>query len=479
MIVSVLKSRPAGKSFAPALLLTASFAFSGCAAIPDLGLTPQVKPVAAYAAGESFQAPAAQWPADRWWASYGDAQLAALIEDALAGAPDLAQAEARLRQADAAQRQTGAALKPQLTAKGQVTSFALDSSDGSNVLPQGWNDISQGSLNFSYEFDFWGKNRAALAAATSKTDAARAELQAARLMLATSVASAYADLAQLYSDRDAAEDAVRVRARTRELMSGRLAQGLENDGAAKRAQAAQAGAEADLARIDEALALNRNRIAALLGQGPDRGLTIARPAIPALSAFGLPENLQAELIGRRPDVVAARLRAEAASHRMESAKADFYPNVNVTALLGVNSLGLNNLPRSALSYAAVGPAISLPIFEGGRIEGAYRGARAEYDEAVASYDDALAQALKDIADIAVSARALQSRLGKSREALAASSDAYGIADNRYRGGLATYLDVLTAEDSLIANRRTVADLETRAFALDVALVRALGGGFHL
>jgi NodT family efflux transporter outer membrane factor (OMF) lipoprotein len=246
----------------------------------------------------------------------------------------------------------------------------------------------------------------------------------------------------------------------------------------KRAQASEAAARADLAAVDESIGLARNQIAALLGAGPDRGLTLPRPSLAAVQAFGLPANLAADLIGRRPDLVAARLHAEAASQRIKAAKADFYPNVNLSAAIGLQSFGLDKLARAGSVYGALGPAISLPIFSGGQIEGAYRGARADYDGAVASYNGVLVKALQDVADVVVSERALGERLRQSRAALAASDAAFQLASDRYREGLATYLDVLAAEDSLIANRRAVADLETRAFALDVALVRALGGGFH-
>ncbi|MGZ9098373.1 MAG: TolC family protein, partial [Brevundimonas sp.] len=160
------------------------------------------------------------------------------------------------------------------------------------------------------------------------------------------------------------------------------------------------------------------------------------------------------------------------------ARADFYPNVNLAAVVGLQSLGLGSLAESNSTFGSVGPAISLPIFSGGRLEGSYRGARAQYDAAVATYDETVAHAFKEVADSAVSARALDERLGKSREALAASQRAYDLTKQRYTQGLGTYLDVLSAEDALIANRRAVADLETRAFSLDVALIRALGGGYR-
>jgi len=345
-------------------------------------------------------------------------------------------------------------------------------------VPQGWNDTGRAALNFSYEFDFWGKNRAAVAAATSDVEATRADLAQARLTLSTSVASAYADLVQLYAESASTERAIEVRTRTVELLSQRRAQGLENQGAVSQAEAGRAGEEATLAAIAEQIALTKTAIAALLGQGPDRGFRIELPQSPSLKPFGLPANLQADLIGRRPDVLASRLRAEAAAQRIDVARGDFYPNINLSAVIGLQSFGLDALTKSGSDFGSVGPAISLPIFTGGALQGAYREARAEYDASVAAYDAAVTQALHDVADVAVSERALVARLAKTREALAASEDAYRIIDLRYRGGLSNYLEVLSVEETLIANRQAVADLETRAFALDVALVRALGGGFQ-
>ncbi|HEY8617069.1 efflux transporter outer membrane subunit [Phenylobacterium sp.] len=462
-----------------ALLLSTSV-LTACASVPDLGAPPQPKPATSYLSAQILSAPESAWPEDTWWQAYGDPQLTRLIVEALTGSPDLAVAEARVRQAEALAQQAGAALGPQLQAEASVAAAKQSYNNGvpADFVPHGWNDSGRVGANLSWQLDFFGRNRASLAAATSQAQAARAEAAAARLTLSTAVASAYADLAQLHADRDAADQAVRVRRQTEDLISQRRAQGLENRSAEQRAHAARAAAEADLAAVDEALGLTRNRIAALTGQGPDRGIGIDRPAQTSVRAFGLPANLQADLVGRRPDVTAARLRAEAAAKRIKVARADFYPNLNLTAFLGVQSLGLDLLTKSGSTVGQVGPAVSLPIFDSGRLQGAFRGARAEYDEAVASYDQTLARALNDVADAAVSARALDARLAKSREALAASVDAHKLAQDRYRGGLATYLDVLSAEDALIANRRTVADLEARAFSLDVELVRALGGGFH-
>ena len=461
------------------LMAGAAAALCACASVPDLGAAPTPKPAAAYAASQSFAAPATAWPSDRWWAAYAGPQLSGLIEEALAGSPDLAKAEARVRRAEGYAQMTGSTLGPHIAAVASVAETKQSYNNGvpKAGVPQGWNDTGRVGAALDWQLDFFGKNRALLAAATSDVEAARAEAAAARLTLSTAVAGAYADLTQLHADRDAALEALRIRTDSEGLIAARRRQGLETQAAQERAHSARASAEAELAALDEALGLTRNRLAALMGQGPDRGLAIARPAPGATRAFGLPRNLQAELIGRRPDIVAARLTAEAAAKRIKAAKADFYPNVNLTAFIGVQSLGLDMLAKSGSTVGSVGPAISLPIFDSGRLQGAYRGARAEYDAAVATYDQTLTRALQEVADSAVSARALEARLSKSREALTASQAAYELARQRYVRGLGTYLDVLTAEDTLISNRRAVADLETRAFTLDVALVRALGGGF--
>lgn len=461
------------------LIAGAAAALSACASVPPLGAAPQPRPAAAYEASQSFAAPATEWPSDRWWAAYGDPQLSGLIEEALAGSPDLAKAQARVRRAEAYAQMTGSTLGPHIAAIASVAETKQSYNNGvpKAFAPRGWNDTGMAGASLDWQLDFFGKNRARLAAATSEADATRAEAAAARLTLSTAIAGAYADLTQVYADRDAAQEALRIRTDSEALITARHQQGLESLAAQERAHSARASAEAELAALDEAVGLTRNGLAALMGQGPDRGLTIGRPNPRAIRAFGLPQDLQAELIGRRPDVVAARLTAEAAAKRIKAAKADFYPNVNLAAFVGVQSLGLDMLTKSGSTVGSVGPAISLPIFDAGRLQGAYRGARAEYDLAVATYDQALTRALQEVADSAVSARALDGRLSKSREALTASQTAYELARQRYARGLGTYLDVLTAEDALISNRRTVADLETRAFTLDIALVRALGGGF--
>lgn len=452
----------------------------GCAKLPMGGAAPQIKPPQSFQSAEALKAPATDWPTDQWWTKYEDPQLSTLINEALGNSPDLAAAVARLKQADAAARIVGSARKPQLGVHASASSEKQTYNwlYPQAMLPQGWNDYGRATLDFSWELDFWGRNRAALVAATSEHQARYADLAQARLVLAASIAGEYAELSRLYANRDTALKALEIRRKTAELFAQRFANGLETKGGLRGADARRAVAEGALLALDEQIALQRNRLAALLGAGPDRGLAITPPTLKRDRSFGLPAQVGLELIGRRPDIVASRLQAEAAASRIKQAKAEFYPNVNLSAFFGVQSLGLDQLFKHGSTLGSVSPAISLPVFSGGRLRGQLRGAEAAYAEAVAGYNGTIARALQEVADNAVSQRALGDRLAKAQEAVDAASEAHRVANNRYQGGLANYLEVLSAEDVLLGSLDTHTNLCALSLSLDIALQRTLGGGYQ-
>jgi len=465
----------------PRFILTTTALLSllaGCAA-PDLGPKPVPAAPESLASDASFAGAAGAWPVEGWWQTWGDPQLGTLIAEGLAGSPDIAAAAARVRAAEALAQQAGAALLPRLGAEAGAGGVQQSKTMGipPQFVPDGIQDTGHVAATFSFDLDLWGRNRAALAAATSEAEAARVDAAQARLMLTTGIAAAYADLAGQYEALDVAQEALRVRGASARLSADRTRAGLDNQASASQADSRAASARGDIAALEEAIALTRNRIAALVGAGPDRGRSIARPAL-AAPAVDLPAGAGIELIGRRPDIVAARLRAEAAAKRIDVARADYYPNISLSALIGFQSLGLGNLFDAGSKYGNGGAAISLPIFEGGRIEGRYRGARADYDAAVARYDGTLVAALRDVADIVASRGATARQLGERRAALAAAANAAKLSGLRYRAGLDNQLAQLTAEDSMVALSRSVAELEARQRALDIALIRALGGGYR-
>lgn len=461
------------------LLTGLVLAIAGCAQLPELDQLATLKDSPRYAASQSFAAPATRWPDDCWWQAYADPQLDALIDEGLRDAPDLAAASARLRRAEAAGQVAGAPLLPQLSANGSATEQRQSDNylTPKSMTPQGWQDYGRATLDLSWELDFWGKNRAALAAATSETEASRAELAQARLSLAANIATDYMELARLFAAHDTAARSVEVRSQTAKLFAERFANGLETRGSLREADAKRANAEGELLQIDEQIGLQRHRLAALLGAGPDRGLAIARPSVDLSHPTGLPKELAAALLGRRPDVVAARLRTEAQLRRIDQKKAEFYPNINLSAFIGLQSLGLDLLSKGGSTVGSIGPAISLPIFTGGRLRGELRSTAAAYDEAVANYHQTVTQALREVANAGLSQQRLGGRLAKAEEAVAAAAEAHQISRNRYQGGLSTYIEVLSAEDVMLSSLRSLTDLQSRGFALDVALMQALGGGY--
>ncbi len=462
-----------------ALAVGIAVVLTGCASLPPLGQPRLAKATVSYETATALAAPASEWPTEAWWTRYGDRQLDTLIGRALAASPTLAQAEARLHKAQAVRAVAAGSELPALgaNASAQAIKQSYTGLIPKPFLPLGYQDYGQATLNLNWQVDFWGKIRAAVAAATSEAAAASAEAAEARLVLTTNIAAAYADLARLRAEREVAIEAIRLREETANLTAQRIANGLDTQAELKQAQAGPPAARAALASVDESIALSRNALAALLGDGPDATASLALPGPVHLTAFGLPADLPIHLIGRRPDVVAARWRAQAAASRVGQAKAGFYPDINIAAYVGQQSLHLDRILESGSAFGAVAPALSLPIFEGGTLRGTLRGAQADRDAAVAAYDAAVTQALREVADVAASERALTDRRDQSRLALESYEAAYRIARLRYEGGLATFQSVLLAEDAVLSQRRIVSDLDNRAFALDVALVRALGGGF--
>jgi NodT family efflux transporter outer membrane factor (OMF) lipoprotein len=474
--------QPEERSACVLVLIISTLGAAGCAARPHVGSNPDPKAIASYASEQSLAAPAAEWPADGWWRAYADPQLTRLIDTALLGTPTLAQARARALKAQAAVSEQRSTTLPTLDGSGNIGKTKESLNQGfppqfAQYLPRGYNSTGELELKFGYEFDFWGKNRAAIAAAVSEACAAQADAAEARLALSTGIALAYADLGRLYAEYDVAVRAVQIREETARLVSQRVEEGLDTRAELKQADAGPPTARAQMAALDEEIAIRRDQIAALLGVGPDQALSLTRPTVAQLKSFGLPTQLAAGLLGRRPDIVAAKWRAEAAAKRVGAARAQFYPNINLLAYIGQQAVYTSLLFKSSSQIGGVGPAVTLPIFEGGRLRAQYRQAYADYDDAVATYDGTVIQALQQVSDVAVSERSLTTRLKESRSAQEADEEAYRLLKLRYEGGLSNYQSVLLAEDAVLQAQQTVADLEVRAFTLDVELVQALGGGY--
>jgi NodT family efflux transporter outer membrane factor (OMF) lipoprotein len=461
--------------------LCATLVLAACASTGGLAPSSALRPAASVQATRSLegvQITPAAWPTADWWKAYGDAQLDALIGEALDGSPTLAIAAARTRRALAGVDVSRAALLPRVDAAAASTRERF-SERGTTPPPYAGTTqtINELQATLSWEIDFWGRNRAAYESAVGAARAAEVDAYAARLALSTGVAQAYAELERAYLELDVANANLRERQQIYNLTRDRNAAGIDSKVELKQAESALPATREEIARLDERIALARNEIAALLGQGPDRGLAIARPNAAVLAPIALPSSVPADLIGRRPDIVAQRWRVEAARHAIDSAKAEFYPNVNLLAFVGFQAIGGGSVLSAASRMAGVTPAVTLPIFDGGRLRGNLAGVDAEYDIAVERYNQALADAMRDVVDQLASWRSVEAQRAEQRSAQATAQEAYDLALLRYREGLGNYLQVLSAEGPLLAQQSLDADLRARELTLSINLARALGGGF--
>jgi NodT family efflux transporter outer membrane factor (OMF) lipoprotein len=455
----------------PALL---AVALGGCAPM-DPASAPVTEIDAAHLglASQSFA-----WPEAQWWRRYGDAQLDQLIAEALDGNPTLAAAQARLAQANASVAGARAPLLPSVDADYTLTREHLPRSY-IYPPPLGGSSVSDNrlALDFSYELDFWGKNRSLLEAATSRRDAAQADALAARSMLAHAVARSYLNLQNALAQRAVLEHTVKQRADLADLTRSRERSGLDTQLEVKQAESALAAARVDLTQQETVVAQLRNQVAALAGAGPARGQSIAAVQLTAPSGVA-PAQVPLELLGRRPDITAARLRAQAARSDIDAAKADFYPNVNLVAFVGFQAMGTGQLLDAGARTAGIGPAVTLPIFHGGALNARLTGRRAEADAAVSDYNQTVLDAVHQTADALDGLRLIDREKQEQRQAREAIEAAYDLAVMRYKAGMGNYLSVLIAQTSVLAQRRLDTDLQFRAYQLDADLAYALGGGYQ-
>lgn len=422
---------------------------------------------------------AADFPRQDWWTALGDAQLDALIDEALQGNPSLDAADARLRKAQAQAGLADAARKPTVTASGQYSGVQLPET----LLPPPEGGSYMGStvlmLNFKYDLDLWGGKRAQWEAAVGQAKAAEVDAQAARLTLSSNIARAYVNLAQAYTALDVANDEHDRATHLYSLGQQRVKAGLDNQLQLRQAESTIASAEQQAQAAQQQIDAARTAIAALMGQGPDRGLDITRPQVLQAGIAGIPDVLPSELLGHRPDVVAARWRVEAASRGIDASKASFKPSINLSAIVGLASGGLSDLFSSDALLGLGGPAISLPIFDSERLRGQLDASDADYDLAVANYNQTLVGALHEVTDALQAARSLEQQIDASKRARAAAQSAWDLAQSRYRAGLGTQLDVLSAQRPLLQLDQQIAMLQAQRLNAAVDLDRALGGGLVL
>ncbi|WP_246598866.1 efflux transporter outer membrane subunit [Methylogaea oryzae] len=457
----------------------------GCALLPEDGSqaqfmdTPQLEQTVSDA-GHEVERSADAWPHARWWQVFRNPGLDRLMDTALQGNPDLRIAADRLRMAQSLADYQAAEMLPSVGASLAVRRWHVSEHD--IFGPLGGQTVNAAYLDpvvFRYHLDLWGKDRAALDSALGHAKAQAAELAVSRLVLSTNLARAYFRLGAAAEETRLAGDLLRRAEAVLELARVRWEKGLAAMDPVRAAEQGVAAARQRLAALQKESELLRHRLAALAGQGPDWGKGIAVADGGLHGPFPLPERLPLELLAHRPDVAAARWRAEAAAQRVKVAKANFYPDVNLVGFAGLRSINLKDLflsHGSSLAYS-IGPTVTLPLFEGGRLEAELSHGEAGYDAAVDAYNAALLGAVQQVADALAEWRDSHAQDAAQEQAVRAAEQALALAQRRDQAGLNTRDELLAADAALLEQRLKLSRLQGEHQQAAVALIEALGGGF--
>jgi NodT family efflux transporter outer membrane factor (OMF) lipoprotein len=453
----------------------------GCARFP-IGVDPQARKLSpnnldAGSAVRSAAEPRSPWPATVWWKVFKDPQLESLVEKATLGNPTLRIANSRISRSRFLAEGARAYLFPSVNASAVLT---YERFTENQFFPhpyageEYWNNIAV--FDLIYNLDLWGKNRNALEAALDGIRVSDAEARFVKLNLEAAVVRTYVQLSLRFVEQDIVRTTLQQRQEILDITQKRLAAGLATEFERSQAETPVPAARSELERVTEEIDLLRNQLSTLTGNGPGFGERITRPAFSLNLPIAVPSNLPAELVGRRPDVVAQRWRVEAAGKNIKVAKAAFYPNINLAAFVGWSSIGFSKFLNEGSLIYGVGPAITLPIFEGGRLRSQLGAVTADYDTAVESYNLTLIRALQDVSDALVTLRSLENQFGEADRANILAERAYKIAMRGYRAGLTDYLNVLNAQNQTLIEALRIAQIRARQLDAHAKLMQALGGG---
>jgi NodT family efflux transporter outer membrane factor (OMF) lipoprotein len=468
-------------------LLVLLMTIAGCAGLPKA--TPRAASLRStgVALSESQSAlPHMQWPSGSWWNQFGDPQLDELLRRAIADNPHIATAEARIAVAKGFAQVARSAQLPTVDAAAELdsTRFTHNSDFPEQINGHDlfggpvWNNSL--GVSVAYHVDFWGRDRAVLAAALDEVRVAEYEAQDARLAIEGALVRTYARLDYIYRLQDNERSILADEGQVADLAERRLKAGLGTEFETQQARTAVAGTEADLVQTADRIELLKHQIAALCGESPGSADRIERPALQAVNAVAsLPTSISAELIGRRPDVLAERARVEATRQGIAAARADFYPNVDLKALAGFAAIGFDQFLGLKSLNTSVGPAVTLPLFEGGRLRGALHVRESQYDIAVDAYNAAILESLHEIADQVSRLQSLQELQVKREETLRLATRAHELARIAFRAGLTDYVNVLSTESQLNGARNAVAQVTFQQVDAIASLDQALGGGLSM
>jgi NodT family efflux transporter outer membrane factor (OMF) lipoprotein len=413
-----------------------------------------------------------------WWKAAGDPQLDRLVADALSGSPSLDVAAARVRQAQAQFARADANRGPDVALDAQVQAARLS---GRYTIPPPFagtvRELGTAQAGLNWDLDLFGRQKAAIAQAAAGLDAARFDAAAARLMLAGAVTQSYAELARAERQAEVANRAIATRRQSLALVDSRVRNRLASRLDHEAAQTLVAQAELALVQAQAARVLATDALAALVGRGPDYARGIGPTRLPADIALPVPTAIPADLLARRADVAAARARVEAAAAGRQVARRAFYPNINLTALIGLQAIGLSNFNEPDAGTAGIGSALHLPLFDNGRLKADLASATAAQDVATAQYNEAVVGAAREAADAIARVQAADTARVRQRAVVAGFAETGRLNAIRVRSGLDSRLTGIDNDIRLLDAELAAANLTIDALSARAALAVALGGGF--
>jgi multidrug efflux system outer membrane protein len=418
------------------------------------------------------------WPQAQWWTHYDAPQLNSLIAQALKDGPTLQVAATRIGSARAAlQRDTSdKGVNVELNA---LTTRSLYSADGFYPPPIGGAYFTETTVEVAaqYDFDWWGKHRATIRAALGEVNARQAEYAQAEQTLAAAVAQSYftmqgdwARLANGQRMREILEELVADKAK-------RIAHGVAGVDAERMAEVDLNNIKQQAAALRTKIVREREALRALIG-ADGQALTDLAPSPLPEAPVALPASLGIELLARRPDLQAARWRVEASLDRIDATEAAFYPDINLSGFFGSDVVSLDQLFHYGSRAFSIGPTLSLPLFDSGRLKASLGVARTQRNEMIADYNQTVFNAVRDVAQEGATLQGLQNQINQQNatneefKAILRSSQA------RFKQGLADNSALLTAELAIDKQQDTSLQLKNQVLLTDVALIKALGGGYQ-
>lgn len=406
-----------------------------------------------------------------WWSTFGSAELQGLVQQALAGSPDLAIATERVRQAEAQVRIAGSSLFPSLDLGYGTSARRTNDSRGSSST-----EASSASLAVSYELDLWGRNRSGVRSAESSLAATTFDRDTARLTLIAGVATGYFQVLSLRSRLSVARENLAIAERVLELVSARARNGAASALDVSRQQAAVISQRAALMPLEQQERQTVNALAILTGQVP-QGFDVKATGVADLNVPAIDPGLPSALLVRRPDLASAEARLASANANVAAARAALLPSISLTGSAGAASAALLSILGGPTTTLSLGLSILQPIFDGGRLRGQVSIAQSQERELVESYRRSILTAFGEVEDALVAASRQTQQEALQREVQEQAREALRLAEIRYREGVDDLLTVLDAQRTLFSAQDQLAQIRQNRLAAAVDLYRALGGGW--